>query len=122
MVSTRWLPDGESWVGTTSTFYTANQTELGIYIGEREDRRYACFSKDAGCFIVKFTFSEPELSVNLGFSVETDSEYILTNFAGYKQTELYYYCLEDGQLVRTPTPAPTISALPTGGPTSTPSS
>ena len=71
---------------------------------------------DAGCYRVVFTHPAGGSDEDdLAYGVKTPTESIYTTL-GTTGTEQYMYCVEDGQLARSPTSSPTVSAQPTSVP------
>ena len=57
LLTSRWLPDGESWAGVVTSLYTEDGTLINRHIGARPDREYACTDPDIGCFTAEFMFT-----------------------------------------------------------------
>ena len=121
LISTWYLPSGADWAGVTTKLYDGGDDLVKQYVGVRDDRQFSCVGVDAGCFTAEFTFADPSTSGELSYIVATTTEEVTTSFTGELASESYFFCVEGGRLARTPTSAPTISALPTPAPSSLPS-
>ena len=123
LVTTRWLPNGASWGGITTTTYDSYGFQLDQTIGARADRTYECLDCNQGCTTVEYTFSPTAqaTSSTLSYVVETPTEEISTSFSGGLAEESYFWCLANCRLARSPTAVPTVSAFPTPAPSEKPS-
>ena len=122
LLTRRFRPDGDSWSGVTSYLWSDTGTLLDSYVGARLHKEYTCVDCDVGCFVSEFNFDDAAKAISntLSYWIETPAESINTNFQGGLDAEFFYYCIESCELVRQPTSAPTISALPTHAPTDSP--
>ena len=127
--SERFLPDGASWETVTTTVTRDDGLVLSTVTGARPDRDYGCTEERDGCFVVKFVFGDPTISSSLTYEFmtyvrsddPTDYDLISTSFPPNLQTGSYTFCVEGRRLAREPTPAPTVSSVPTSVPTVPPS-
>ena len=112
-----------------TTTVTLDDGTSTSFSGPRPDRDYGCTEESAGCFVVRFDFGDPSISSSLTYEFmtyvrsddPTDYDLISTSFPPDLTTGSYTFCVEGQGLAREPTPAPTVSSVPTSVPTVPPS-
>ena len=112
-----------------TTTVTLDDGTSTSFSGPRPDRDYGCTEESAGCFVVTFDFGDPSISSSLTYEFmtyvrsddPTDYDLISTSFPPDLSTGSYTFCVEGQGLAREPTPAPTVSSVPTSVPTVPPS-
>ena len=121
---------GGTWAhsGAAYVFDVAAEAPLTgefIHDGTTPDRVYHCLPADVGCVKLSFEFpssfyqvSSPALQAGLEVTVAGES--LRYDNALKEPTGFLTFCVFGGKLVGEPTPAPTISSLPTPVPTSLP--
>ena len=123
LIWNRWLPSGADWAGVVTARYDNDGNVVEQQVGARPDREFECVPCDQGCFELRFTFSAAKQAEShlMGYEIGTPTNSISTTFAGGLAEESYYWCIDKCQLDRVPTQSPTLSMVPTPGPSAAPS-
>ena len=111
--------------GSAYVFATPYGSALRAHDGTTADREYDCIPRDIGCVKVNFEFPPNFYTVadptkRAGYEVTVAGESLRWDNAHQEPTGFLTFCVFDGRIVGEPTPAPTISSLPTPVPTSLP--